>query len=175
MTDLTKAAGPAPTASEIVAETELVVFRRSPIHRYGGFARQRIPCDARVIEYVGERISKAESLRRCEDNNEYIFTLGDDADLDGNVEWNPARFINHSCVPNCDAELDEGRIWIVATRDIPAGEELTFNYGFSLEDYRDYPCHCGASGCVGYIVAEEFFDHVRQQAALAQSNDTAVS
>ena len=57
-----------------------------------------------VLEYVGEKISKSESLRRCEENNEYIFTLNEQEDLDGNVEWNPARFINHSCVPNCDAE-----------------------------------------------------------------------
>jgi len=158
-----------------LAETERVIFRSSPIHRYGGFARQVIARGAQVIEYVGERISKAESLRRCEDNNEYIFTLGLDEDLDGSVDWNPARFINHSCAPNCDAELEHGRIWIIANRDILAGEEITFNYGFGLEDYRNYPCHCGAPGCVGYMVAEEFFDHVRRQAALAQSSTTAAS
>ncbi len=116
-----------------------------------------------VLEYVGEIINKAESLRRCEANNEYIFSLDDECDVDGNVPWNPARLINHSCAPNCEAVLGEGRIWIVATRDIAAGEELTFNYGFDLEDYRNYPCACGAPNCVGYIVAEEFFEHVRKQ------------
>jgi SET domain-containing protein len=147
----------------LVAETDLVVFRRSPIHGVGGFARRDIPKDARVIQYVGEKIDRHESLRRCEADNEYIFRLNEELDVDGNVEWNPARFLNHSCAPNCDAELNQGEIWVVANRDIRAGEELTFNYGFDLEDYKNYPCRCGALECVGYIVAEEFFDHVRAQ------------
>ena len=121
-----------------------------------------------MIEYVGERITKAESLKRCEADNEYIFTLDDEHDLDGNVPWNPARFINHSCAPNCEAELDEGRVWIVALRDIKAGEELTFNYNYDLVDYRQHPCRCGTPVCVGYMVAEEFFEHVRVQNSLAQ-------
>ena len=108
-------------------ETELTTFRSSLIHGTGGFARRDVGTGTRVIEYVGERITKAESLKRCEADNEYIFTLDDEHDLDGNVPWNPARFINHSCAPNCEAELDEGRVWIVALRDIKAGEELTFN------------------------------------------------
>ena len=144
-------------------ETDLAGFRSSSIHGTGGYARQDIASGARVIEYVGEKITKAESLRRCEEDNQYIFTLDDEFDLDGNVPWNPARFLNHSCAPNCEAEVDGGRIWILALRDIKAGEELTFNYGYDLEDYREHPCRCGAPECVGYIVAEEFFAHVRGQ------------
>jgi uncharacterized protein len=150
-----------------VAETEWVVFRRSSIHGIGGVARKHIPQGTRVIEYLGERIDKHESLRQCEENNEYIFMLNEREDLNGNVEWNPARFINHSCASNSDAELAEGRIWIVANRNIQAGEEITFNYGFDLEDYRQYPCCCGSANCVGYIVAEEFFEHLRKQRELA--------
>jgi uncharacterized protein len=146
-----------------VAETELALFKSSPIHGIGGFAKAHIPVGTRILEYVGERISKPESLRRCEANNECIFALSDDQDLDGNVEWNPARFINHSCAPNCDAELDAERIWIAASRDIQPGEELTFNYGFDLEDYQEHPCRCGSPGCVGYIVSDVFFEHVRRQ------------
>lgn len=141
--------------------TEWLVFRSSAIHGTGAFARTTIPAGTRVIEYVGEIISKAESLKRCEEDNQYIFTLDDERDLDGNVPWNPARFINHSCEPNCEAELADGRIFIIARRDISPGEEATFNYGYDLEDYKKYPCKCGAPRCVGYIVAEEFFDHVR--------------
>jgi uncharacterized protein len=141
-------------------ETGLVEFKESPIHGVGGFAKGGIGKGTRIIEYVGERISKGESVRRCEKNNEYIFGLNEEEDLDGNVAWNPARFFNHSCEPNCEAELDDGRIWIIATRDIQAGEEITFNYGYDLVDYREYPCRCGAPKCVGYIVAEEFFEHV---------------
>lgn len=144
----------------------MLVIRSSPIHGTGAFARTRIAKDTRVIEYVGERISKAESLKRCEANNPYIFTLTDTEDLDGDVEWNPARFINHSCSPNCDAELDQERIWIVARRDIEAGEELSFNYGYDLSEYKDYPCQCGSPECVGYMVAEEFFEHVRKMKEL---------
>ena len=143
-----------------VCDTELIAFRPSPIHGLGGFTKVGIAQGTRIIEYVGERISKSESLRRCEGNNGFIFALNDEGDLDGNVAWNPARFLNHSCAPNCEAELEEGGIWIVALRDIRAGEEITFNYGYDLVDYREYPCRCGAPGCVGYIVAEEFFDHV---------------
>lgn len=149
-----------------VAETAWVVFRHSPIHGTGGFAAQAIPSGTRVLEYVGERIDKRESLRRCEADNQYIFTLDAATDLDGNVGWNPARFINHSCAPNCEAEVEDGRIWIVSNRAIQAGEELTFNYGFDLEDYKEYPCRCGAAECVGYMVAEEFFEHVRARAFL---------
>jgi len=146
----------------------LIDFRGSAIDRLGGFARTDIPAGAQIIEYIGERITKDESLRRCEANNEYIFTLNDELDLDGNVPWNPARLLNHSCAPNCEAELDEDRIWIVALRDIKAGEELTFNYGYDLENYREHPCRCGAVECVGYIVAEEFLEHVRKQRGLVQ-------
>ena len=136
------------------------MFRGSAIHGTGGFAKTAIRKGAQIIEYVGERISKAESLRRCEQNNAYIFTLNDQQDLDGNVAWNPARYINHSCAPNCEAEKDEDRIWIIATRDIQAGEEITFNYGYDLESYTDYPCCCGSPNCVGFMVGEEYFDHV---------------
>jgi len=144
-------------------ETELVVFRSSFIHGIGGFARVDISAGTRVIEYVGEKITKQESLARCERNNEYIFSLGEEQDLDGHVNWNPARFLNHSCDPNCEAQLIEGRIWVMAIRAVRAGEELTFNYGYDLEDYREHPCACGAPGCVGFMVAEEFFEHVRRQ------------
>jgi SET domain-containing protein len=123
-----------------------------------------------VIEYTGERITKDESLRRCEAGNEFIFSLGDEWDLDGSVSWNQARFLNHSCEPNCEAERIDGRIWIIAWCDIQTGEELTFNYGYSLEDYREHLCRCGAAGCVGYMVAPEFFEHVRWQSRLTSSS-----
>ena len=148
---------------------EWLEVRHSQIHGSGGFARRAIPQGTRVIEYVGKWISKSESLQRCIAQNAYIFTLTEQFDLDGDVPWNPARFINHSCAPNCEAEQDENHIWIIALRDIAAGEELSFNYGYDLEDYREHPCRCGAANCVGFIVAEDFFDHVRKQKTLAQS------
>jgi SET domain-containing protein len=141
--------------------TEQLVVRSSAIHGTGVFARKNIRHSDRIIEYVGERIPKDESLKRCQASNEFIFTLSDTEDLDGNVEWNLARFVNHSCAPNCEAVLEDERIWLIAARDIAPGEDVTFNYGYDLVDYRDHPCRCGARQCVGFIVAEEFFEHVR--------------
>ncbi len=154
---------------QIVCDTELIVFRRSNIHGTGGYARQDLAAGTRIIEYVGEKITKSEAAIRCEAQNGFIFTLDDEWDLDGSMEWNPARLINHSCAPNCEAEIADGRITIVALRGITAGEELTFNYGYDLENYREQPCCCRAQECTGFIVAEEHFEHVRQQIALAQA------
>jgi uncharacterized protein len=148
-----------------VREYEYIRFRESAIHGTGGFAAIDIPAGARVIEYIGRRIDKQESLRQCELGNSYIFSITDEYDLDGNVDWNPARLLNHSCTPNCAAEDMDGRIWIVASRDIGAGEEITFNYNFDLESYHEHPCQCGSPDCVGYIVAEEFFPAVRPRLA----------
>ena len=147
-------------------ETKSVRIDRSPIHGLGGFAKTAIPKGARVIEYLGIKISKQESLRRCEADSEYIFAINDEWDLDGNVEGNPARFLNHSCSPNCEVVLENERLWIVASRDIPPGEEITFNYGYDLESYQEHPCRCGSPNCIGYIVAVELFDHVAKNRRL---------
>jgi len=159
-------APPAAESGVVICETELIQFRHSGIHGIGGYARKAIPAGTPVIEYVGERITKAEASVLCEADNVYIFTLDDEFDLNGQVDWNPARYLNHGCVPNCEAEVDAGRIWILALRAIGAGEELTFNYGYGLEDYQDHPCRCGATACVGFIVAEEFFEQLRQTSGL---------
>ncbi len=136
-------------------DNENVVIHPSRIQGMGGFARRPLARGTHVIEYVGRKILKAESLIECERDNEYVFALDDQYDLDGNVDWNPARFLNHSCSPNCEAELIEGHIWITALRDIMEDEELTFDYGYDLVDYKDHPCHCGAPNCYGYIVSAE--------------------
>lgn len=136
---------------------DLFYIATSPIQGLGGFAAADLSRGVRVAEYLGEKISKQESLRRCEANNPFIFALDEQFDLDGAVESNPARFFNHSCDPNCEAENIDGRIFIIARRSIKSGEEITFNYGYDLESFRDYPCSCGALSCVGHIVAEEFF------------------
>jgi len=139
----------------------LIQFGTSSIHGTGGYARVNIPAGVRIIEYLGNRVSKQESLRQCELENPYIFTLTEEFDLDGNVDWNPARLLNHSCSPNAEAECAGERIWIVALREIRAGEEVTFNYNYDLQDYEEHPCRCGSTNCVGYIVAEEFFGDVK--------------
>ncbi len=137
----------------------------SRIHGTGVFARVAIPAETRIIEYVGERISKDESSRRRQDGNFFVFIVTDEFDLDGAVDWNPARFINHSCSPNCEANMEDEQIWISSLRDIPAGEELSFNYGYDLQDYEDHLCRCGAPNCLGFMVAEEHFEDVRRKEA----------
>jgi len=157
---------------EVNEPTEWLEFRYSRIEGRGAFARKPIPSGTRVIQYVGRLIDKEESEKLCQEFNEYIFSINDEVDLDGNVEWNPARLINHSCDPNCSAEQDGEEIWIVADRDIQPGEEVSFNYGYSLDSYRDYPCNCGSPHCVGYIVAEEYHDLVRLENGLpARASD----
>ena len=140
-----------------------LVTKISGIHGQGLFTLEPIPATTRVIEYVGEQITKSESLQRCQANNHFIFALNDQYDLDGCVPWNLARWINHHCEANCEAELINGRLWIVAKREISAGEEITFNYGYDLASYQEHPCHCGSKSCIGSIVAEAFFPLLRQQ------------
>lgn len=147
---------------------QLWEIRPSKIHGTGVFARSDIPSETQIIEYVGERVSKEESERRRKAGNFFVFIVTDEFDIDGLVEWNPARFINHSCGPNCEAQQEDEHIWIYALRDIRAGEELTFNYGYDLQDYEDHPCRCGAPNCIGYIVAEEHFEDVRRKEARRQ-------
>jgi len=151
-----------------------IAVRRSKIHGAGVFARTDIPAGARIIEYTGELITKRESSRRypiawersLNDNNKgavYIFALNKRFDIDGDVWWNTARYINHSCDPNCETEIIKGHIWIIAMRDIRKGEEISYNYGYNLEAWEDHPCRCRAERCVGFIVAEEYWPRLRRK------------
>ena len=139
--------------------------QRSTIHGRGVYARRAIPDGVKIVEYTGERITKAEAARReqarlarrdrGQDGCVYIFELNARHDLDGRTRGNVARLINHSCAPNCRVEIVRGRIWIVARRDIAAGEELTFDYGFKFSEWRHHACICGTTRCAGFIVAKD--------------------
>ena len=95
----------------------------------------------------------------------YIFTVDDDFDLDGNLPWNIARLINHSCEPNCEAWIDKHRIFIHALCDIKQGEELSFDYGFDIETWEDHPCRCGKKSCVGHIVSRSQWKELEKKKA----------
>jgi uncharacterized protein len=146
-------------------QSDFCEVRSSTIHGSGVYAACDITAEALIIEYVGELIDKEESGKRGTKQQErasktgnaavYIFNLTDRWDLDGNVPWNTARLINHSCEPNCEAWSKGKKIFIHALRDIQQGEELTFDYGFDVECYEDHPCYCGRPSCVGYIVSRE--------------------
>jgi uncharacterized protein len=152
-------------AAELPADdSTLCEFRPSPIHGTGGFARRRIEPETRVLQYRGELVSKEESLRRCQKNNTFLFYFDEAHDLDGQAAWNPARFLNHSCSPNCEARKLGQEIWIVAIRAIEPGEEITFDYGYDLEDYQDYPCRCGSPACRGYMVDTTLARHITRRA-----------
>ena len=147
------------------AKSEWCEVQQSEIHGAGVYASKLIPSETRVIEYVGEKINKEESERRAwaqmaqaeltGDAAVYIFTLTEKHDLDGNIEWNTARLLNHSCQPNCETWITDKRVFIYALRDIELGEELTFDYGFDLDTWEDHPCLCGSDTCVGYIVRSD--------------------
>ena len=156
---------------EPLVVSEALEFRASAIQGTGAYAKVPIPKEKPVIEYMGAKISKAESLRRCKQDNPFIFSLDDEFDLDGDVGWNPAKFINHSCAPNCETEIFGSQIWVMAIRDIQPGEEITFNYNYDLVDYKEHPCRCGSANCVGYIMAEEYFPKFRARADLSCPDD----
>lgn len=154
---------------EDIPGNKYVIVGRSTIHGRGLYAKTDLRKGTEVIEYVGRRMDAAEADRECENENVFVFTLDHGWFLDGSVDWNPARFINHSCEPNCEALIDDdNRVWITTLRKIRKGEELTYNYNFGLDEYEDHPCQCGSSKCIGYIVAEEHFDHVRAKSRTAR-------
>ncbi|WP_026076200.1 SET domain-containing protein [Noviherbaspirillum massiliense] len=139
--------------------------RESLIHGKGVFATRPIAPGERIIEYKGERISWPEALRRAERNggplnHTFFFTLSDGRVIDGGSQGNAARFINHSCEPNCEAmEHEDGRVYIYSLRHIDAGEELSYHYALIYEGRhtaavkRAFACHCGAPSCPGVMLA----------------------
>ena len=135
----------------------------SRIAGQGLFAVQDIPQGTRIIAYIGEKIPAYESVRRRAAGNAYIFHLNYRFAIDGQTFNNTARYINHSCDPNCAVEKTDGTLWIVARRAITAGEELSFNYGYEFTHYRDNPCTCGAEQCCGYILARQYWGRLTQQ------------
>lgn len=161
-----------------------LILRRSGIHSRGVFARREIPKGTRILEYVGEKITKAESLRRVAATElfarkdprrgaVYIVDLNRRYDLDGRVRRNYARFVNHSCDPNCDLYDIGGRLWIIARRRIRAGDELSYDYGYSLDVHRDHPCRCGSPSCIGYIVARRHWHRILEARTLEERRAAA--
>ncbi len=158
---------------------EWVELRESAIHGSGLFAAKPIPRGTRILEYVGERINKTEGYRRAmrqlrraakgREGAVYIFEISRRWDLDGNVPWNPARLINHSCQPNCETRIDRGRVWIYSKRRIVPGEELSYDYGYEVDFYQDHPCRCGAPNCVGFIVRRDQWPKLRRLLARSAS------
>jgi len=141
----------------------MVRVGHSRIDGQGLFAAQDITKGTRIIAYTGEKITRKESARRLEAGNAYIFHLSYRYALDGEMLANTARYINHSCDPNCEVEKTHDTLWIVALRDIQEGEELSYNYGYTLEHYKDNPCNCGAKNCCGYILDRQYWGLIQRK------------
>lgn len=138
--------------------------RRSGVHGKGVFALADIARGEVLIEYTGEIIDWPEALRRhphdpADPHHTFYFHLDDSRVIDAKHGGNSARWINHSCAPNCEADEQDGRVFIKALRKIRAGEELNYDYGLTLDERytpalkAQYPCWCGARDCRGTLLA----------------------
>jgi len=147
----------------IVSRPGMLSVRRSRLHGRGVFALRRIRKGTRIIEYLGDRVSHREADRRYEhkssqDNHTFLFIVDRSVVIDGGANGNDARFINHSCDPNCESTIDDRRVFIEAIRTIQAGDELTYDYQIG-RDKGDPPdvdeifgCRCGAAVCRGSML-----------------------
>ena len=156
--DDSRAAGPA------TGRGRRIQVRRSGIHGKGVFAVQPLAEGEAVIEYTGEIISWREALRRHphdpgDPNHTFYFHIDDKHVIDAKHGGNAARWINHACSPNCEADEQAGRVFIRALRNIGAGEELFYDYGLSVDERytaklkKQYACRCGTRGCRGTLLA----------------------
>ncbi len=146
-------------------ERPTIEVRGSAIQGRGVYTGEEIRKNTWIVEYQGERISHDEADMRYDDDSmarhhTFLFIVDDQVCIDAASEGNEARYINHSCDPNCEAVLsvDDKEIWICALRDIAPGEELTYDYGYVIDEesveeaLRKYPCYCGSPKCRGTIL-----------------------
>ena len=158
---------PARSTSPAAAHPKkLYRVRNSLIHGRGVFAATAITKGRRIIEYRGERTTWEVASERPDSDPDdpshtFIFELDDGRVIDAAVRGNAARWINHSCAPNCVShEDDDGRVYIEAKRAIAAGEELTYDYRLSYDGRitrkvrEEYACRCGSKRCRGTLLLD---------------------
>ena len=155
------------TQHKISRRDPFYAVRRSGIHGKGAFALRLIKKGSRVAEYKGEIIDWDEVHRRYPDDDEqgqnhtFLFEIDDEHAIDANVGGNSARWINHSCGPNCEAIGEGDRIFIEAIQTIRPGEELSYDYNIQLPERHTpavklrYRCCCGAEECRGTILGKK--------------------
>jgi len=152
---------PTPTAP---SRGRRIQVRRSGIHGKGVFALRPIAAGETVVEYTGKVMSWKKAQKKAphnpdEPNHTFFFHVDDKHVIDGGDGGNAARWINHACGPNCEADEDDGRVYIKALRDIAPGEELNYDYGLILEGKhtkkvkKEFACHCGTPECRGTMLA----------------------
>jgi SET domain-containing protein len=144
-------------------QRKLVEVGKSGIHGKGVFVVRAIPKNTRIIEYSGERISwdKAQNLPPNDPKNPhhtFFFSLDDGMVINAGVNGNEARWINHSCAPNCETRDYRGRIYVYALRNLKKGEELFYDYRLEPADRRTkaleklFRCDCGSAACRGTML-----------------------
>lgn len=159
-----------PKKTRKIKKIKKIEARLSPIHGNGVFATDLIRKGERVVRYKGTLRTHDEVDEEYGDDDEdghtFLFTLNDDYVIDANVGGNVARWINHSCEPNCESEVEEDakdrrhkdKVYILALRDIKPGEELTYNYGITLDEPHTaklkklWACRCGSKTCTGTML-----------------------
>jgi SET domain-containing protein len=150
------------TGTTVKTKSPIIVVRGSEIHGKGVFASRAIAKGERIIEYKGRLITEeeADELYGDDDSNHtFLFLLDNDMVIDAYRDGNSARWINHSCRPNCEPVEEDNRLYIHATRGIEAGEELSYEYNLVIEDRytpaikRLYACRCGTAQCQGTFLA----------------------
>ena len=146
----------------------------SKVHGIGLFARKDISKKTKIIEYVGAKVTKKEGDRRADkqiskaikNNNNgmvYVFELNSRFDIDGSYKYNTARYINHSCDPNCEVSIINNRLWISSIKKIKRDQELTYNYGYEYDtDYKKHKCRCGSFKCIGYILKRSDWKKIKK-------------
>jgi len=146
-----------------IVNSPLIEVRNSPVHGRGVFAVANIPKGARIVEYLGDRVSHEAADARYEDHDEndnhtFLFIVDKHTVIDAGVGGNDARFINHQCEGNCESVIENRRVFIDATRAIAAGEELGYDYeiGREKDDPPNvdeiYACRCGSPKCRGTML-----------------------
>jgi SET domain-containing protein len=146
------------SAASDLPSDNFIKVKYSTIHGRGVFASRKIPAGTRIVEYTGERISEKQALKRSgldPDNpfHTFFFSLESGKMIDGGDGGSDARWINHSCAPNCEAQEEKGHVFIHALRDIKRGEELAYDYGLVIDEKmtkqlkQSYGCRCGAAEC----------------------------
>jgi uncharacterized protein len=135
-----------------------IAVRDSIVHGRGVYAMQEIPKGARIIEYTGQRVSWENAPNDENDPHTFNFGLENGKVINPEIGGNDARWINHSCDPNCEAVEEDDRIFIDAIRDIEPGEELFYDYALEIdepitqESKKKFACHCRSSKCRGTML-----------------------
>lgn len=150
-------------SAETLKKSRRIVVRRSNIHGNGVFATTFIPEGTRLIEYKGERVSNeiADEDADDESTHTFLFMLDSEEVIDGTRNGNSARWINHSCTPNCEGNEENGRVFIDVISDVHPGEEITIDYNLYVDARytqalkRMYACICGTEACRGTLLGSK--------------------